>query len=197
MEPFKFPIYRLYPDVSKMDRAIIISDLEKNYDKCVNSHKIKNRWENQFLDIQFIPKVETIFTGAANFINKNKLGSVIVPHSGMGFFTDEFWFNIMKPGDSTGWHDHKEKACMSGVFYLKVPENSGNLIFRVKKNQKWLYLNEEPDEGKMVLFPSNLEHAAEVNSSNEVRISIAFNLYKLPLELKKDRQDYSMAKFYS
>jgi len=83
------------------------------------------------------------------------------------------------------------------VFYLKVPENSGNLIFRVKKNQKWLYLNEEPDEGKMVLFPSNLEHAAEVNSSNEVRISIAFNLYKLPLELKKDRQDYSMAKFYS
>ena len=34
--------------------------------------------------------------------------------------------------DNTSWHDHKKNAKISGVFYISVPKNSGNIMFRKK-----------------------------------------------------------------
>ena len=34
--------------------------------------------------------------------------SLVVPYKELGLPMDEFWFNIAAPGESTGWHNHKE-----------------------------------------------------------------------------------------
>jgi hypothetical protein len=76
-------------------------------------------------------------------------------------------------------------AEISGVFYVKVPEgDSGRLVLvdprtRVNMSEKRLRsLNFpiDPKEGTFVLFPSWLEHYVEPNKSDDIRISISFNL---------------------
>jgi uncharacterized protein (TIGR02466 family) len=79
---------------------------------------------------------------------------------------------------------------LSGVYYVKVPENSGNIYFYdpragsqmllppYTQMTKWtlgkiLY---KPIEGMFILFPSWLWHGVEPNSSEENRISLSFNI---------------------
>ncbi|GIS54757.1 hypothetical protein Ct9H90mP29_17990 [bacterium] len=49
----------------------------------------------------------------------------------------------------------------------------------------------------MILFDSKIEHAVPINKSNKNRISLAFNLYSLPLDMGMDANNYSSNKFYS
>lgn len=49
----------------------------------------------------------------------------------------------------------------------------------------------------MILFSSKLEHAVTENLSEADRISLAFNLYTLPLEIQTESTDYSAQKFFS
>ena len=48
----------------------------------------------------------------------------------------------------------------------------------------------------MILFNSNVEHAVDENNSSDDRISLAFNLYTLPLKLDMDSNGYSSNKFF-
>lgn len=98
------------------------------------------------------------------------------------------WININEPGSYNKIHTHAI-AALSGVFYVKVPEDSGNLIFR-RTNDAYILqgvatvMNKanhtecaiKPVEGRLVMFPSWLDHYVEMNESDEDRISIAFNV---------------------
>ena len=79
---------------------------------------------------------------------------------------------------------------MSGIYYVKVPKNSGNVRFYDPRgcliqamrehdyyNNGYAYHFLEPQEDMVVFFPSWLEHDVEPNESNQDRISIAFNVY--------------------
>jgi len=161
------------------------------------SHKINGRWENQYLNIDLVPELKSIFAFACktgkNIINK----SLIIPHKQSGFHTNEFWFNIADPGKATGWHDHKEIAMLSGVYYINVPKGSGNIKFRKKHGKVYKEWIIKSEEGKMILFNSGLEHCVEKNNSNKTRISLAFNLYTLPIKSFGNFESYSSNKFYS
>ena len=52
-------------------------------------------------------------------------------------------------------------------------------------------------EGKMIIFDSKIEHSVPINKSNKNRISLAFNLYSLPLDTNMVTDNYSSNKFYS
>ena len=85
------------------------------------------------------------------------------------------------------FHDHPNSV-ISGVFYIKVPKNSGELIFnnenlirfyplRIKEYNKynsqiWKF---QPKENTLYLFPSWIKHMVSSNLTNEERISLAFN----------------------
>ena len=133
--------------------------------------------------LQFVPEIRCIFSLACKFGKELIDESFIVPNKSLGIDRDEFWFNIAKPGESTGWHDHKEDALISAVYYLDVPQNSGDIQFRFKNNNEWLYHTIQSKNNKLILFHSNIEHSVGINNSNDDRISLAFNLYKLPLKL--------------
>ena len=59
------------------------------------------------------------------------------------------------------------------IYYVNVPINSGNLIFRGKTQVKIV----QPFNGLLIKFPCRLEHAVEPNFSDFYRISIAGNVY--------------------
>jgi len=115
-----------------------------------------------------------------------------------------YWVNYNKPGDSNYRHHHTDNAVfLSGVYYLKVPEDSGRIIFydpRVRSlgamsdNKYYVYEPEvsvQAQPGMVVYFPSWLEHGVEPNESNEDRISIAFNLInKDELDRYKDMENF-------
>jgi len=103
------------------------------------------------------------------------------------------WININGKGHYNTLHNHPG-CIMSGIFWVKAPENCGKLGFQnphsfaesrliesadvdVKKRLNYHYAFEfAPQEGILVMFPSHLMHLVEPNESDEDRISIAFNL---------------------
>ena len=189
-------IKEYYPDIAAESRGQIIESIYKKKNHITFSHKIKGRWENQYLDLDFVPAVKDIFHFACEAARDISAQSVVVPYKALGFPIDEFWFNIAKPGESTGWHDHKENAALSAVYYLKVPSGSGKIQFRKKNKEGWYEWSLKSQTGKMILFNSNVEHAVGENNSSDDRISLAFNLYTLPLKLDMDSTGYSSNKFF-
>ena len=180
------------------DRRLYLKNiLSKSTLKKQFSHKINGRWENQYIDLDLIPEIKPVFLMACKFGKSIVNKSLVIPHKQLGFPYNEFWFNISNSGDSTGWHDHKENAKISGVFYISVPKKSGNIIFRKNdknRDEKWFV---KPKDGMMILFPSKLEHCVEINKSCDIRISLSFNLYTLPIQVNETRNVYSSKKFFS
>jgi len=85
-----------------------------------------------------------------------------------------FWFNINPPGASNAWHLH-HGIMTSGVVYLEVPRQSGNIVFR----HQGLEVSIEPRLGWCVEFPGLLEHCVEINASTEDRICLVYNRFLL------------------
>ena len=175
-----------------------VLDSLRNYsDHFHYSHKINGRWENQYLDYQFVPEIKYIFQKACQFGKDLIRGPLIVPNKSLGLDRDEFWFNITSPGECTGWHDHKEGAALSGVYYLNILKESGDIQFRFKENNQWVYHTIKSKNNKLILFNSNIEHSVTKNRSNKDRVSLAFNLYTLPLDISfKEEENYSSKFFF-
>ena len=97
-----------------------------------------------------------------------------------------YWFNVNKKFDYNMMHQHAF-SYYSAVLYTKTPVNSGNLVFRrpdrLRETVEFKDVNEhnfgiywtQPEVGKLIIFPSFLEHYVEQNLSDDMRISIAFN----------------------
>ena len=105
---------------------------------------------------------------------------------------DNMWINVNNYKDYNTIHSHPG-CILSGVYYAKVPENGGNLVF---SNPAFDYMQcdwgEPPFEnnkfncmqfhypsntGDLVIFPSWLKHDVLPNKNEkESRISISFNL---------------------
>jgi len=79
-----------------------------------------------------------------------------------------WWMNVNTLGEYTNWHAHHPWPKV-GVLYVAVP--AGLIEFR----QGGSYWRETPKPGDLLVFAGELEHRVLPNTSNEVRISIAFN----------------------
>ncbi len=127
------------------------------------SHSFGGRHENLYISATRIPGVEAVLGQAMTFagalLKENRLR--------MGF-----WFNDMGPGDETSRHDHDEfDELLSAVYYVHVPENSGNLII----HDPHCTTEIKPKAGMFVFFSPNVMHSVSVNQSAQRRLSIAMN----------------------
>ena len=101
------------------------------------------------------------------------------------------WANINYPGCFNRPHLHPN-ALFSGVYWIKAPENSGNLMLydprpgvqmtmpNRKKEGKlppelWREVHYKPVAGRCIMFPAWLWHEVKPNESNDIRISVSFN----------------------
>ena len=83
---------------------------------------------------------------------------------------DEWWFNCGESGDEYRWHTHSPYK-WAGVLYIQTPENSGGIEFQ-RKGEFQVF---QPSVGDFLLFPGTLAHRVLPNTSDQVRISVAFN----------------------
>ena len=197
MEKSKFNCVEYFPKIFESSHEKIINCIYQNKENTTFSHKINGRWENQYLSIQYFPQLRKLFWNACREGKAILEKSLVVPYKELGLPLDEFWFNIAAPGESTGWHDHKGRSELSGVYYLQVPDNSGDIHFRKKIDDETFEWEMKSQTGKLILFDSNIEHSVPENKSNKNRISIAFNLFSFPIKIGSDNDQYSSNKFYS
>ena len=97
---------------------------------------------------------------------------------------------IINTGGSTNLRHQHGNSTISGAYYVRAPNNSGDIVFYdprpapVYTYPKALnpnLLNAQvngisPKEGALVLFPSYLDHSVNENLSNKERIVISFNI---------------------
>jgi len=98
----------------------------------------------------------------------------IVKQTWAEVYFDRGWFNINGLGAGNRWHDHGEHPVV-GVFYIKVPKNSGSIEFCLN-NETFAVT---PTTGDFIVFPGNLQHRVLESKSNETRISMAVNFNKV------------------
>tara|TARA_Y100001937_G_C7118456_1_gene331293 strand:+ start:816 stop:1397 length:582 start_codon:yes stop_codon:yes gene_type:complete len=106
----------------------------------------------------------------------------------------QLWGMINPPGSSNNVHTHP-CSYLSGVLYLKVPENSGEIVFLEPKPQAEVFsppkqknkmelshsVGIQPKEDTLIFFPSWLQHYVQKNQSNQDRIVLSFNInWRLP-----------------
>jgi uncharacterized protein (TIGR02466 family) len=121
-------------------------------------------------------------------------GMVFKGNGNVTFNISEMWANINEKYHSNEWHLHPHST-LSGTYYIKHDgsEENGNILFHHPKHtyltiSHWpIGLVEEfnevtaevssiiPKPNTLLIFPSWLEHKAEINLKNDSRISIAFN----------------------
>jgi len=93
---------------------------------------------------------------------------------------DSMWVNISPHGAHNVIHTHEPteskstQSNLSGVLYLKIPKQSGNIFF-----YNPLSINDcfsfTPIQNQIIFFHQILPHSVSPNLSQEDRISIAFN----------------------
>ena len=101
------------------------------------------------------------------------------------------WGMINPPGSRNNVHTHPYNY-LSGVYYLKVPSKSGNLVFLEPKSQAEVLspplkkdasvhlahsVDYEPKENALIFFPSWLQHEVKINNSDEDRVVLSFNIH--------------------
>lgn len=99
------------------------------------------------------------------------------------------WINVAEPNNFQEYHIHPASH-FSAVYYIDVPENSGNIRFKSHEAdtdmfplplpivdappaRKTFYV--EPEDGMLLIFRSNLQHMVHENRSNKNRITFAMN----------------------
>jgi len=107
----------------------------------------------------------------------------------VSFYLQESWCIKHKPHDYSHSHYHKG-SLVSGVYYVKVPNNSGHLVFQKTSSYVNIFpsainieYNDEDlktidvKEGDIYLFPSHLMHKVNKNLSDDDRYCISFDCF--------------------
>ena len=87
------------------------------------------------------------------------------------------WATVHRSSMSHGAHEHND-AKFSGIYYLQVPEGSGNLVLQDPRSASTMIYEIEPKEGEIILFPSWLRHEvapSHFDESRTSRVSLAWN----------------------
>ncbi len=184
---FPYPVVYVPPSVKDVDEYVKMCYEVKQKNPHNAKKIIKGRWEGGydfFNDASFNPLTNHI-------LEKTRLALKTLNLIGKEFTFINAWINVSPPGSYNGKHIHPGST-FSGVFYLQVPKNSGNIIFsaspyRVEeinalgqeeknKYKLWNDWEYEPEVDSLILFPSTLCHEVSQNKSQRDRISVVFTL---------------------
>jgi len=127
------------------------------------SHLFGGRYENIYLNEEQIPALSLLINEAT------QLAQNILKAKGL---RAGYWFNYMPPESTTTLHTHDDDdELLSAVYYVDVPENSGNLII-YQDSEK---IEITPKTGDFIFFKPDVRHEVSRNNSPEYRLSIGIN----------------------
>jgi hypothetical protein len=135
-------------------------------DRIRQSHHFAGRFENIYIEEADIPAIATVLD-----VVKQQAGQLLgIPADTL---KAGFWFNAMEAGHRTAAHHHDENdELLSAVYYIRVPENSGDLILH--DDGKTIRI--QPQEGKLVMFAPTVLHEVTANLGSGLRLSVAMNI---------------------
>lgn len=99
-------------------------------------------------------------------------------------YIESSWLTLTKPGLYAHIHDHGTND-ISGVYWFKTNGIDGDIYFRnalkaLKCNPLGNTMMNEtkfsPEQGRIVLWPSYLDHGVHENNTPDDRISLSFNI---------------------
>jgi hypothetical protein len=155
------------PDPAALNERLYARYLElSGTDRVRQTHHIAGRFENTYIAAADIPGITTVLD-----IFRHQAGRWLNVEADR--LKAGFWFNVMGPGHVTAPHHHDENdELLSAVYYIRVPEHSGELIL-YDENRPVVV---QPQEGKLVMFGPDVLHEVTVNNSPELRLSVAMNV---------------------
>lgn len=104
-----------------------------------------------------------------------------------------YWSIVSRHGGYNRRHNHPD-AVLSVAFYVRVPQGSGRLIFADPRYGKLMesqfgrssassslhgHITVEPKFGRLVIFPSFLEHEVEMSTCEAPRVIYSLNIQVL------------------
>jgi hypothetical protein len=155
-------VYSSKPDV--LNHALLSGFLKHQHDPDIKrTHLFGGRYENIYLTSRHIPELKELLDEArdhaSRFLNIDDLQAGC-------------WFNFMPSGAVTSVHSHDDyDELMSAVYYVSVPENSGDLIIHDGDKRHVI----KPQEEMFVFFAPDVVHEVSRNMSSDDRLSIAIN----------------------
>jgi uncharacterized RmlC-like cupin family protein len=151
-------------DSTRINDALTAAfEREKGAEHVRRTHHFHGRFENTYIDAGHLPELHPV-TAAATAAARQLLGTSALKFG--------FWFNEMAPGDRTSLHSHEElDEQLSAVYYVRCEEHSGHLVLHDHQAQ----IRIAPKPGLLVLFPPDLPHEVDQNTSAATRLSVAFN----------------------
>ena len=171
---------------------LLVKKYDKNLNKIVSycdTLRYYNSHTNFSSENTFILN-EPEFVDVKNFIELSLQEYVLkVFSTNHQFVITQSWVTKNLRSNSQEIHTHPGSV-VSGVFYIKCPQNSGDIEFNRGKSVFEIQVNEKcqnswisdrytyPSKtGNLLLFPSNLLHSVRSNESEEERYSLAFNSF--------------------
>lgn len=153
------------PGADALNEQILQDFAAHEHDPAIRrTHLIDGRYENIYLESEQVPAMASIVEQACLLV-RDFLG---LPYPLRG----GFWFNAMYPGHATGIHTHDDDdECLSGVYYVTAPPDSGNLILHTEEGLFTL----PPKAGRLVFFPPDMPHEVSANQSDLFRLSAGIN----------------------
>ena len=157
---------------------------EKRKNKSTIKSNIGGYQTRSDLTINAPQLIKTLFLNPAKeFVTQ------LTPRKELNLTLESFWINENKQCDYNLLHNHSP-ANISGVYYLKIPKDSGRLVFQNGdfskfKDNNFDYFNDsnfacryffDVQEYELYLFSGSTFHYVEPNRSNEERISVSFNI---------------------
>lgn len=155
-------------------------ELAKYLNYTAFDEKKRNIWENSNIYIQ---KLKTYMDEQGKLFVQEKMQNIPI-HLGRA------WIQIYNKNQCIDVHHHAY-SILTCVFYVTVPENSGDLILvdpRGSVIQYDIYRSEaaldatsirfKPKEGSLIFFPGYMLHYTELNVNDKKRRCIAANFFR-------------------
>lgn len=186
-------VYSLFPTsvystiLTNIDNSLLFDSIQK---KPHDNHTVRNGWQTgKYLHRE--EEFESLTTSIYDFFDQLVI-DFYAPKRPMELKHEitSMWATLTTTDGHCVEHLHP-RAFMSGVYYLRVPTNSGNIIFKdPRPAAEWedngLIYNKVAStsyipvqEGMLLLFPGWLRHRTELNKSKEQRVSISFNIHQI------------------
>jgi|TARA_R110000744_G_scaffold313766_1_gene420922 uncharacterized protein (TIGR02466 family) len=188
MEPvihrlFGIPIY-----ATKLNREFTSEEMEevmKHQDQTMKNISNYSSINNYILK-------EKLFSNLKNDLDKfiaDYFDKIIKPKNNtIEPYITQSWLNYTKEKESHHMHSHPN-SIISGVLYIKCVENNDMIEFydtvpnqfqippkefTQYNSKRWWFNVAEKD---LLLFPSTTTHAVQIKKENNLRISLAFNVF--------------------
>lgn len=167
LKPYRMQCYVSgLPDAARVNQALGAAYARLRDDPDLQrTHFFAGRYENVYVPEARMPVLQPVLAEA------RRAAGAYLQQPGVELSMG-FWINEMGPGHVTLPHCHDEDGeLVSGVYYIRVPENSGELVLTLGD----LLTRVTPVEGQFVFFPPDMVHEVTENRSTDTRLSIGMN----------------------